>query len=46
MWSSDFPHPVTSWPNSRQIIDEQFANMPDAERELITCGNATRIWNL
>jgi len=46
LWSSDFPHPVTSWPNSRRIIDEQFANLPDAERDLITCGNATRIWNL
>jgi predicted TIM-barrel fold metal-dependent hydrolase len=46
LWSSDFPHPVTSWPNSRRIIDEQFANLPDTERDLITCGNATRIWNL
>ena len=46
LWSSDFPHPVTSWPNSRRIIEEQFANVPDDERELITCGNAARIWNL
>ena len=46
LWSSDFPHPVTSWPNSQRIIEEQFADVPADERELITCGNATRIWNL
>ena len=46
MWSSDFPHPVTSWPNSRKIIDEQLAGIPDDERELIVCGNAARVWNL
>jgi predicted TIM-barrel fold metal-dependent hydrolase len=46
MWSTDFPHPVTSWPNSRRIVDEQFASIPDDERELIVCGNAARVWNL
>jgi predicted TIM-barrel fold metal-dependent hydrolase len=46
LWSSDFPHPVTSWPNSRQIIEEQFAGVPADERELIVAGNAARIWNL
>ena len=20
MWSSDYPHPVTSWPNSRRVV--------------------------
>jgi predicted TIM-barrel fold metal-dependent hydrolase len=46
LWSTDFPHPVTSWPNSRAIVEQQFAGVPDDERELILCGNATRIWNL
>jgi len=46
MWSTDFPHPVTSWPNSRRLVDEQFASIPDDERELIVCGNAARVWNL
>ena len=30
MWSSDYPHPVTSWPHSRKIVDELFAGIPDA----------------
>jgi predicted TIM-barrel fold metal-dependent hydrolase len=46
LWSTDFPHPVTSWPNSRRIVEEQFAEVPADERELILSGNATRVWNL
>ena len=46
LWSTDFPHPVTSWPNSRKIIEEQFAGVPADERELILSGNAARVWNL
>lgn len=46
MWSTDFPHPVTSFPNSRRIVEEQFAGIPNTERELIVCGNAARVWGL
>jgi predicted TIM-barrel fold metal-dependent hydrolase len=46
LWSTDFPHPVTSWPNSQRVIEEQFAGVPAEERELILAGNAARIWNL
>ena len=46
MWSTDFPHPVTSWPNSRRIVEEQMAGVPADERELILSGNARRVWNL
>jgi len=46
MWSSDFPHPVTSWPNSKKVIEEQFAGVPADERELILSGNAARVWGL
>jgi predicted TIM-barrel fold metal-dependent hydrolase len=46
MWSSDFPHPVTSWPNSRKIVEEQLEGVPADERKLIVSGNAARVWNL
>jgi predicted TIM-barrel fold metal-dependent hydrolase len=46
MWSSDYPHPVSSWPNSRALVDNQFVGIPDDERELIVSGNAARVWNL
>jgi predicted TIM-barrel fold metal-dependent hydrolase len=46
LWSTDFPHPVTSWPNSRKIVEEQMTGVPAHERELMVSGNAIRVWNL
>ncbi|HVM65809.1 MAG TPA: amidohydrolase family protein [Acidimicrobiales bacterium] len=46
MWSSDYPHPVTSWPDSMQLIERSFAGVPDDERDAILCGNAARVWGL
>jgi uncharacterized protein len=46
LWSTDFPHPATTWPNSRSVVDRQFADIPDDERELICAGNASRLYNL
>jgi len=46
MWSSDYPHPVTSFPKSRAIVDAMLANADPRERELIVSGNAARVWNL
>jgi len=46
MWSTDFPHPVTTWPDSRSRVEEGFKGIPADERELILAGNATRVWNL
>ena len=45
-WSTDYPHPVSSWPNSQQIIQDQLGGLPEDERDLILCGNAARVWNL
>ena len=46
MWSTDYPHPPTTWPESRSIVTEQFAGVPQPERDLIVSGNARRVWNL
>ncbi|MHB8466484.1 MAG: amidohydrolase family protein, partial [Acidimicrobiales bacterium] len=46
MWSSDYPHPVSSWPNSRAIVEEMFHGVDERERELLVSGNAARVWNL
>jgi len=46
MWSSDYPHPVTSFPNSKAVVDAMFAEADPRERELIVSGNAARLWNL
>lgn len=46
LWSTDFPHPATTWPNSRTVVDKQMTGIPDAERDLMCAGNAARIYNL
>jgi predicted TIM-barrel fold metal-dependent hydrolase len=46
MWSTDFPHPVTSWPESQDVIEHVFATIPTDERRKMLCDNAVRIWNL
>jgi predicted TIM-barrel fold metal-dependent hydrolase len=46
MWSTDFPHPVTSWPHSRKIVDEQFVGIPAEERAAMVRENAERVWAL
>lgn len=46
VWSSDYPHPVSSWPKSQTIVDELFADLPESTRDAITCRNAERVWNL
>jgi predicted TIM-barrel fold metal-dependent hydrolase len=44
MWSSDFPHSGTDWPDSWRTIDADFAGVPADERELILAGNAQRLY--
>jgi predicted TIM-barrel fold metal-dependent hydrolase len=46
MWSSDYPHPVSSWPNSQPIVETLFEGADPHDRELVLSGNATRVWNL
>jgi predicted TIM-barrel fold metal-dependent hydrolase len=46
MWSSDYPHSDTTWPNSRQAIEQHLGKLPTADRESILCGNAARIYGL
>ena len=45
-WSTDFPHVQCDWPNSRQIIEDQFRDVPDDERRKITCDNAKKYFRL
>lgn len=46
MWSSDYPHGGTDWPNSWKTIDDHFAGVPGAEKHAILAGNATRLYNI
>jgi predicted TIM-barrel fold metal-dependent hydrolase len=46
MWSTDFPHPASTWPNSAKVVATMMADVPDEERKLIVSGNASRVYGL
>jgi predicted TIM-barrel fold metal-dependent hydrolase len=46
MWSTDFPHIVTHWPKSRELVEEQFAGVPEDERRKMLAGNAVKFFHL
>jgi uncharacterized protein len=43
-WSTDFPHPATCWPKSKETIETQFgaAGIKPDDRYKIVCGNAMK----
>ncbi len=46
MWASDFPHLESDWPNSRRVIEENFAGVPEEEKYKMIVGNAIRFFHL
>ena len=46
MWYSDFPHGVTSWPDSMRIIEKMFAGVPENEKYELLAGNCVRFYHL
>ena len=46
LWSTDYPHPVTSWPDSKALIERSFSGVPADERDAILCRNAEAVWNV
>jgi predicted TIM-barrel fold metal-dependent hydrolase len=45
MWGSDFPHPDGTWPDSREILRPQLANVSAADQRLILFENARRLYH-
>lgn len=46
MWSTDYPHSETTWPDSQANLDRHFAGLSEADREPIVHGNAMRFYGL
>ena len=46
MWSSDYPHSETTWPNSKKLTDEWMGEFPEDERRKILFENAERLYDL
>jgi predicted TIM-barrel fold metal-dependent hydrolase len=46
MWASDYPHLDSTWPNSRKVIEQNFADVPMETRKRIVYENAARLYQL
>jgi predicted TIM-barrel fold metal-dependent hydrolase len=46
MWSTDFPHIVTRWPESLKLIEEQLGKVAEDEKHKMLAGNAVRYFHL
>lgn len=46
MWSTDFPHVVTRWPRSLEVLDSQMAGVAPEERHKMVAGNAIEFFRL
>ena len=46
MWGNDFPHEVSRWPNSMQLMDGQLAGVPEEEKRKIMCENTVAFFHL
>jgi predicted TIM-barrel fold metal-dependent hydrolase len=46
MWASDFPHLESDWPNSRRVIEENFAGVPENDKWKMIVGNALKYFRL
>ena len=46
MWSTDYPHGGTAWPQSRIQFDHLFANLPPDEVKLLVHDNAKEFYHL
>ncbi len=46
MWSSDYPHSETTWPNSDKVIARDFAGIPENIITEITCTTAEKFYKI
>ena len=46
MWSNDFPHPNSTWPNSLKIIERDLGHLPPDTQRKVVCGNVSRLYNI
>ena len=46
MYSTDYPHSVTLWPNSAKLVEELTAGFDDSSRHKVLAGNAESLYHL
>ncbi len=46
MWASDYPHTDSTFPHSRQAVEESLGDLPEADRRKITATNCAQLYGL
>lgn len=46
LWEADFPHPTSTYPNSRKAIEESLAGVPADEQALMLHDNAAALFRI
>lgn len=46
MWSNDYPHENSTWPNSRKVIDDTLGHLSDDVRTKLLRTNAERLYGV
>jgi uncharacterized protein len=46
MWSNDFPHPNSTWPNSLKIIQRDLGHLPVEVQTKVLATNVSNLYNL
>ena len=46
MWSNDYPHQNSTWPNSRAVIERDLDHLPAADRDKLLNTNVRKLYNL
>ena len=46
MWSSDYPHGQSTWPESQHYIEWQFGDVSEEDRRKITCDNVLNLYRI
>lgn len=46
MWGNDFPHHVSTWPNSQKVLATHFDDQAEEKRHRIVCGNVRELYGI
>ena len=46
MWSSDYPHGNSTWPESQQVVQDRLGHLPEATVHRLVWENACRLFGI
>jgi predicted TIM-barrel fold metal-dependent hydrolase len=46
MWSNDYPHPNSTWPNSRRVIERDLGHLSEETRAKLVRENVARLYDI